>query len=119
MWLSRKIAKNNLTEKAERGNVTISASDVMEADASANTRSLGSYAPYGYTSNVPVGEEVILVPSSDGQVALGAKCSRNNLESGEVMIASLGGAKILLRNDGTVVINSMVIDRNGVVQHDI
>lgn len=116
MWLSRMLSKQNNAEKAEKGSVTISKSDLLEADSSVNTRNLGSYAPYGYSSAAPVGEEVILVPSSDGQVAVGTRCKENELESGEIKITSLGGANIILKNDGSVVINSLVIDKNGVIQ---
>lgn len=35
------------------------------------------------------------------------------LAQGEVEIRSLGGARILLKNDGSVVINSLVINRDG------
>lgn len=116
MWLSKIISKGNDYQKAEKGIVTISGKNQMEIGASASSREVKSYAPYGYNSTPPVGEEVLLMPSSDGQVAIGAKNSSHSLESGEICISSQGGASIVLKNDGTVVINSMVIDRNGVIR---
>lgn len=117
MWLSKRISKENADSRAQKGNVTISGSQQIEALSSSNARSLGTYTPYGYTSAAPIGEEVIVVPSSDGEIALGTRCKAEEIDSGEVMITSLGGAKILLKNDGSVIINSLVIDKNGVIQN--
>lgn len=116
MWLSKMISRGNDTHKAEKGIVTISGKSELEIGASASTREVKNYAPYGYNAVPPVGQEVILLPSSDGQVVLGAKSSGQALDSGEVKISSQGGASIVLKNDGTVVINSMVIEKNGVIR---
>lgn len=117
MWLSKMISKNTFSETAEKGSVTFSDSSQWEASASAGVRNVNSYAPYGYQSAVPVGQEVILVPSSDGQVALGTKTDTSSLETGEIRICSLGGASIILKNDGSVVINSLVVDKDGVIKN--
>lgn len=116
MWLSKIISKGNDYQKAEKGIVTISGKNQMEIGASASSREVKNYAPYGYNSVPPVGQEVLLMPSSDGQVVLGSKSRLQALESGEIKISSQGGASIILKNDGTVVINTMVIDRNGVIR---
>lgn len=116
MWLSKIISKTNESDRAERGMVTISSGEETEILASVLSRNVYSYAPYGYNSVPPVGEEVILVPSSDGQVSLGTKINMDSLENGEVKISSKGGATIVLKNDGTIAINSMIINKNGVIQ---
>jgi phage gp45-like len=97
--------------------VTISSSQGIEAGATVNSRHINSYSPYGFESTPPVGEEVIIIPSSDGQVALGTKNAPSSLKSGEVRLSSVGGASIVLKNDGTIAINSLVIDKNGVVKN--
>lgn len=117
MWLSKKIVKSNSDNVAESGTVTITSSNSIEANSTVNARNLPTYAPYGYNTVTPVGEQVILVPSSDGQVAVGSRCVENALESGEVCIKSKGGATVMLKNDGSVVINSLVIDKNGVINN--
>ena len=81
-------------------------------------RDIDSYSPYGYSSRAPRGEKIILVPSADGQVMLGTAEDASSLESGEIRIASAGGAKIILKNDGTVIINSMIIGKDGVIKND-
>ena len=42
----------------------------------------------------------------------------SKLESGEVELRSLGGAYILLKNNGDVVINGLVINRQGVIENE-
>ena len=114
MWLSKMLSKNAAATGAEKGSVTISNGSSLEAGATASARNIGVYSPYGYISAPPVGEEIIVIPSLDGQVTIGSKQKEMPIESGEVKITSLGGASILLKNDGTVVINdSLIIDREG------
>lgn len=119
MWLSKMIGKGIADNRAQKGSVTISGSADIEAQYTAGTKNMEAFTPYGYTCAAPIGEEVVVIPSSDGEVALGTRCKASELESGEVMIASLGGAKIILKNDGTVVINSMVINREGAIESGI
>ncbi|MBR3148972.1 MAG: phage baseplate assembly protein [Eubacterium sp.] len=115
MWLSKTISKGAADNRAQKGSVTISGSSSVEAQSNANAKSLNTYAPYGYASCAPVGEEVIVMPSRDGEVAIGTKTKEAGLDAGEVMISSLGGASIILKNDGSVIINSLEIDKNGVI----
>ncbi|MBR0412095.1 MAG: phage baseplate assembly protein [Eubacterium sp.] len=119
MWLSKTIGKSMTDSKAQKGSVTVSGSAALEAQYTAGAKNMEAYTPYGYTSAAPIGEEVVVLPSSDGEITLGTRCKASTLQSGEVMISSLGGAKILLKNDGTVVINSMVINREGVINNGI
>jgi phage gp45-like len=116
MWLSKMMSKSSLSDKAEKGRITLSQPDNVEAESTVTARNINTYTPYGFTSLAPIGEEVILIPSSDGQVAVGTKNDSSDLQSGEVKIASKGGACIILKNDGSVIINSMKIDKNGVIE---
>ena len=120
MWISRKLAESGGSERAERGFVSMSSQGRLEAGSSVNSRDIESFAPYGYSANIPVGEEVILVPSSAGQVALGTKAAPRDIETGEIKIVSAGGASIHLKNDGSVVINgSFVIDSEGRSENEL
>lgn len=117
MWLSRKFNKTETTP-AETGVVTLSAKGLTEAAASMPSRNRDTFTPYGYSYCAPVGEEVLIVNGSSGTVFAGTKMSRPSLEQGEIKIASLGGASIILKNDGSVEINGLVIDRNGQIQNE-
>lgn len=118
MWISRMISSKTSDEKAEKGRVISNYDGNMEIGSSLLSKSISEYTPYGYNVSVPIGEEVIIVNSTDGQVALGTKSDASaRLENGEIKISSKGGASIILKNDGSVVINSLVIDKNGVIKN--
>lgn len=116
MWISKRLRDALAEPKAEKGNVILADNNSIAAGGTVATRNVQPYLPYGYNSTPPVGQEVMLLPSTDGQVLIGAKADCN-IEVGEVVITSLGGAKIQLKNDGTIVLNSLVIDKNGVIQN--
>lgn len=118
MWISRKIAGDTDVRVAEKGRVTMSSTD-FEAGGTVIQRSVESYAPYGYCSKAPVGEQVMILPSSDGQAVIGSLSDTANLNSGEIQITSKGGAKIVLKNDGTILLNSMVISKEGVIENGV
>ena len=113
MWLSKMLSKGSHHQQAERGAVTVSDAAAPEASASLGARSAVSCMPYGYCSRAPVGEEVLVLPCADGNAVLGTAAKSTALASGEVQITSKGGACILLKNDGSVVINSLTIDKEG------
>ena len=114
MWISRMLARSYESEKAQSGYVSMSAGGELEVGSTVNARGIKAYSPYGYSAAVPVGEEVILIPSAEGQAILGTPESSSSLSQGEVEIASRGGARILLKNDGTVIINGhYVINKEG------
>ncbi|WP_273431771.1 hypothetical protein [Eubacterium coprostanoligenes] len=117
MWMSKRIVATSEKEVAEKGKVTLSENQ-LEAGATVTRRNIDSYAPYGYKSVPPVDEDVIMLESNDGAVVLGALSKDEDIESGEVKISSLGGAYIILKNNGDIVLNGLVIDSRGVIQNE-
>lgn len=61
--------------------------------------------PYGFSSNIPKGENVVIMPVGGSAVCVGVIREIENLQQGEVMLYSSGGASIVLKNDGRVLIN--------------
>lgn len=118
MWISRKFAPKPIARQTEQGTVIANHHGSLEAGATVPSKDIGQYAPYGYQASVPIGEEILILHSDNGQAALGTKISSPApLENGEIRISSKGGANIVLRNDGSVIINSLVIDKNGVIKN--
>ena len=117
MWMSKRIVATSEKEVEEKGKVTLS-DNQLEAGATVTRRNIDSYAPYGYKSVPPVDEDVIMLESNDGAVVLGALSKDEDIESGEVKISSLGGAYIILKNNGDIVLNGLVIDSRGVIQNE-
>ena len=46
-----------------------------------------------------------MLPLEDGEVCLGVIGSADGLEEGEIMLRSKGGASLVLKNDGRVLVN--------------
>ena len=113
MWLSKALQKREMAPRAEKGEVTLSSAENWEATATQSVRNIARYLPYGYEALPPQGEEVLLLPVSDGTAALGVR-AKGGTEAGEIALRSAGGASIVLKNDGTVIINHhFIIDREG------
>ena len=109
MWLMNYITKNSITApKAERGGVKSSGKTVA-GDASEELRGIKGCAPFGCASVVPVGEAAGVLPLANGEVSLGVLAKNVELDEGEVMLSSKGGASIVLKNDGRVLINGKAV----------
>ena len=46
-----------------------------------------------------------MLPLDDGEVGLGVIANSSQLQEGELMLYSKGGASIVLKNDGRVLVN--------------
>ena len=85
------ITKNSITApKAEKGGVK-SSGNTVSVDSSEEHREIKCCVPYGFASVVPVLAKNV------------------ELDEGEVMLSSKGGASIVLKNDGRVLINGKAV----------
>lgn len=66
-------------------------------------------AVWAFASVVPVGESAVVLPLANGEVSLGVLAKNVELDEGEVMLSSKGGASIVLKNDGRVLINGKAV----------
>lgn len=106
MWLMNYITKNSLTSpNAVKGNVNKNDKDGTAVVSSGEHKRLKSCFPYGIISVPPTGERAVVLPLDDGEVGLGVIAKGSNLEEGELMLYSKGGASIVLKNDGRVLVN--------------
>lgn len=120
MWISKMISRQNSRETAESGIVTMTDGGKIEASASVNEREISAFLPYGFSSVPPSEEEVMLVPCSNGSAVIGVKQNSFSLETGEVCISSSGGASIVLKNDGSVVVNNhLIITKEGDFEYEL
>lgn len=109
MWLMSYITKNSITSpNAVKGNVKKNSNDGIAVTSSGEHKRLKTCLPYGVVSIPPTGERAVVLPLDDGEVSLGVIAKNMGLEDGEVMLYSKGGASIILKNDGNVVINGKV-----------
>lgn len=106
MWLMNYITKNSMTSpKAVKGELSVSEANGTAVSAAGEHKHLALCFPYGIASKPPSGEKAVVLPLSDGEVGLGVIASTVGLEEGELMLYSKGGASLVLKNDGRVLIN--------------
>lgn len=110
MWLMNYITKNSLTApSAVKGNVNKNDTNGTAVVSSGEHKRLKSCFPYGIVSVPPTGESAIVLPLDDGEVAMGVIANNASLKEGELMLYSKGGASIVLKNDGRVLVNGREI----------
>lgn len=66
-------------------------------------------SPYGIVAVPPKGAKAIVLPTGNTAVCLGTPQKVEGLEEGELMLFSAGGASVVLKNDGRVLINGREI----------
>lgn len=83
-------------------------------------RTLPNCSAYGIYAKPPEGTELVVMSTERGDVCLGAvTMDLKNLEvgirpaAGEVLIRSEGGAYVKLCANGSIILNGMVIGKNG------
>ncbi len=91
---------------ATAGSITGSQGAEVEVEASSRHRNVPVVSPYGVVCVPPLGEQAVLVHTSRGDACVGVLQSEDSLlEPGEIMLRSLGGATLVLKNDGRVYVN--------------
>lgn len=111
MWLMSYITKNSISApSAEKGELSVSEANGTAVASSGEHKELEFCFPYGLVSVPPGGEHAVVLPLDSGEVGLGVIAAGQELEEGEVMLYSKGGASLVLKNNGTVLINGREFD---------
>lgn len=106
MWITSYLAKNREKESACAGSVVSADAAGVEVSSSRLYREVPVAAPYGVYCVPPSGEQAVMVHTQSKDVCVGVlSLAAEDLEPGEIMLCSKGGASIVLRNDGSVLIN--------------
>jgi len=111
MWLTDYVTRNSFSKKqASFGDITAAGSGVVAINTALEHRDIPIVAPYGIAYNPPLSEKSVLLPIDSRQACVGVVCQDKGLEPGELMLFSKGGASIVLKNNGQVVINGRVFE---------
>ncbi len=106
MWLLHYITNRSLAAPAAvKGALSTGEAGGAAVTSFEEHKELAFCYPYGFVSAAPEGECAVVLPLRDGEAGLGVLHSGSGLEPGEVMLYSKGGASIVLKNDGRVLIN--------------
>lgn len=107
MWLTEKL-RADPSIKLASGQVADGGRFAVQADSLHDLPE--QIFPYGFASAAEEGREAVML----GSYCVGlASAPDGDLAEGEVRLYSAGGAEILLRNDGCVVINGQVFEPEG------
>ena len=106
MWLSKQISNACKAVKSVTfGKVTSTQKNTVTVQATQEHREIKNVSPFGVISIPPVGAKAVVTPTEEGFIYTGTVAQPSDLESGELMLYSSGGASIILKNNGQVLIN--------------
>lgn len=111
MWLTKNIEQQTRRQRsAEDAQITTAKGTYIDANGTKLHSSLPSLAPFGVTSVMPSGAQAVIIPVGTGSAALGiVQSASEELEPGEIMLYSAGGARLVLKNNGSIIANGKVI----------
>lgn len=115
MWISKQIIKSPNQPTVQTGISTLNRNGEVDAVSTGAERNIHIYVPYGYSFSLPTGMDMLLTKGDGEQAAIGVLMKNNGIKAGEVKITAASGAYIHLKNNGSVVINGLEIDRDGVI----
>ncbi len=109
MWLMDYVTRNSFSKnQPSLGDVTSSEKGTVAVEAALEHRDMPMIAPYGIAYNPPKNEKSVVLPTGNTTACIGVVSKDKNLKPGELMLYSSGGACIVLKNNGDVVINGKV-----------
>lgn len=105
MWLMGYITNNSITQPgAVKGSVTNDRQNISVLSSSEH-KNIDVCLPYGIESRPPLEESAVVLPLANGEVSVGVIAPAQTIEPGEIKLCSKGGASIILKNNGKVIIN--------------
>lgn len=111
MWLSKQISNAcKLIKNTRIGEVTSTHDDTVTVQTSEEHREIKVAAPFGVISIPPTGAKAVVTLTEQGFIYTGVLNQASDLEPGELMLYSSGGANIVLKNNGQVLINGTVLE---------
>lgn len=113
MWITEQLGQNERQAVATTADVTMIDKDTISTSGSENLKGVPVFAPFGVQSIPPTGTTVLLVNADKGAVCCGSINNKDNLAAGEVKIYSSGGASIILKNNGDILLNGAKITKDG------
>lgn len=93
--------------------VSFSDSVGVGAVAFGEARDIPVFAPRGISYKPCEGDRMLMLPVDGAETCVGCLSVCADIESGEIKLASAGGATVKLRNSGEVEINGLIITKNG------
>ncbi len=113
MWIARQMAaRTGGQDSTAAGHVT-SVQDGVTVQADGEYRDLPLYAPPGIAALPALGDAALVMEAGGEKRLVGVRADVTGLEAGEVRLRSAGGAEIVLKNNGQVIINGRAFVTQG------
>lgn len=110
MWILNYVTNNSISEAyTDKGCIKGASDGKVKIHASSDYNKIPVAAPYGISYSPVVGEETVVISAGGENICLGTVSKNKELEPGELMLESAGGASITLKNDGNVYINGRAV----------
>lgn len=111
MWLSEYVTGRSFhNDTAASGKIRSAGNGSVSVSATQDYHTVPIVAPAGVAYVPAAGAATVVVPHEDGAVCLGVMDEPPvALQAGELLLYSAGGASILLKNDGSVLINGKAV----------
>lgn len=109
MWIPKTITSSEGSGEPFAANIIYSEGGKLGVSGLERLENVEMCVPYGFYCAPPKGTRVVMLPVGSSAVVGGVTVdSPLSLQSGEIGLYSSGGASIVLKNDGSVVINGHV-----------
>lgn len=107
MWINEYMTGRSFNaDGASAGEIRSANSGSVSVSSTRDYGALPLIAPAGIAYVPVAGASTVVMESAGGAVCLGVvSAAQENLQAGELMLYSAGGASIVLKNDGKVLIN--------------
>jgi len=113
MWINERLNASPESELPHIGRVVRLQGGFADVEGDMKLAEVACISPFGMACLPPVGEEVLVVPGASGYYCIGS--SAGAPAAGAVTLRNAAGAEILLREDGSISLNGVVISKDGVI----
>ena len=111
MWISRYMTANSFSDERPSVGEVRATGEKVSVSAASEHLTMPMAAPYGISYVPPLGVNSVILPTAAGDVCVGVIADAGSeLAAGELMLRSKGGASIVLKNDGRVLINGRAVE---------
>ncbi|HIY08522.1 MAG TPA: hypothetical protein H9680_04215 [Firmicutes bacterium] len=114
MWLMNQLGRRKETKGASLAPLTYAEGGSFGAVGEREWRELPVFGP-GCAYQPREEDELLVVESERGEVCAGVRAELTGLQPGELRLGREGGACILLRQDGSILLNGLVITPAGTI----
>ena len=112
MWISGQIADNSKkNSEISRGVAVKAGGGRATVKSGEEYKDISIISPSGISYVPAEGEEVIVFPMEDGAVCSSVVSGDADIEAGELMLKVASGGYIWFKNDGSVVVNGHVFEK--------